>query len=52
MTDEVQPKPPRKRVVKKKPVSKGNKTLAAALVACALALVDLYMTFRHGLKLF
>lgn len=42
----------RKRAATKKPKTQGNKTLAAALVACALAAFDLYMTLRHGLKIF
>lgn len=54
MTDVPTEKPKRTRAPakKKKPESKGNKTLAAALVACALAAFDLYMTLRHGLKIF
>lgn len=54
MTDAPIEKPKRARAPakKKKPENKGNKTLAAALVACALAAFDLYMTLRHGLKIF
>lgn len=29
----------------------GRKTLIAALVAAAVAVLDLYMTLRHGVKL-
>ena len=42
----------RKRATAAKPKGGGQKTLTAALVACALAGVDLYMTLRYGLKLF
>lgn len=52
MSDTTTPAPKRKRTAAKKPKTQGNKTLAAALVACALAAFDLYMTLRHGLKIF
>lgn len=44
-----QPKPrkPRKPAVKKKEPTTGRKTLVTALVAVAIASVDLYLTLRY-----
>lgn len=50
-------KPARKpRVVTKKPQKRvethyGKKTLVAAVIAAAFAILDAYMTIRHGVKL-
>ena len=55
MTDAPYDKPPRKKRAPVKPpkveTHYGKKTLIAALVAAAVAVLDLYMTLRHGVKL-
>lgn len=51
---EATPKPARKKRVpakKKTDTVYGKKTLVAAIIAAMLALADLYVTARHGVKL-